>query len=347
MSLAGAMSVRQAAAVAKERRPELMVLPARPKFWKEDCVKGARKHLPDGSVDLIITDPPYGIDGDTLHKHYNRKERFVIDGYVEVDRSDYAQFSRRWIAEAARVLRPGGALYVLSGYTNLLDVLAALRESGLREVNHIIWKYNFGVWAETKFVSSHYHVLYYDKPGGRRTFHQFARYGSQERDGAGGSLLYQDLEDVWNIKREYKPGRAKNKNELPTALLAKILQYSSDPGDVVCDFFLGSFSTAKVAKGMGRAAVGFEINSFAFEHQKREVEKIQVGSMLPSLRIGRDDTPRRKGEPWPEELLDKLAARFRAHRRAGCNKGEAMEFLQEEFERGRFSILKALGRRGL
>ncbi|MBI4614405.1 MAG: site-specific DNA-methyltransferase [Planctomycetes bacterium] len=321
--------------------------PQRPKFWCVDCVAGARRELQDGCVDLIVTDPPYGIDGDTLHKHYNRKERFVIDGYTEVSRKDYADFSRRWIREAARVLRPGGSLYVLSGYTNLLDVLAALRESGLREVNHIVWKYNFGVWTETKYVSSHYHILYYEKPGGPRTFHQFSRFCSQERNDAGGSLLYQDLEDVWSIKREYKPGQTKNKNELPRALLAKILQYSSDPEDVVCDFFLGSFATAKVAKGMGRSAIGFEINRAAFKHQERQVEKIEVGSMLPSLREGRDDTPRKKGEPWSRELLDDLAARFRAHRRAGCNKKKAMEFLQEEFERGRFSILKALERRGL
>ena len=53
-------------------------------FFNMDCIDGCRQHIPDNSVDLIITDPPYGINGDTLHKHYNRKESFVIDGYVEV-----------------------------------------------------------------------------------------------------------------------------------------------------------------------------------------------------------------------------------------------------------------------
>ena len=49
-------------------------------FFNQDCIEGAREHLEDNSVDLIITDPPYGIQGDKLDKHYNRNESFVIDG---------------------------------------------------------------------------------------------------------------------------------------------------------------------------------------------------------------------------------------------------------------------------
>ena len=98
-------------------------------FVNADCVRGAVAHLPDASVDLIVTDPPYGIEGDRLHRHYNRDERFVVDGYVEVDAKKYKAFSRAWIAQAERVLRPGGQLYVVSGYTNLYDVLDGLRRT--------------------------------------------------------------------------------------------------------------------------------------------------------------------------------------------------------------------------
>ncbi|MFY9508297.1 MAG: site-specific DNA-methyltransferase, partial [Candidatus Methanoculleus thermohydrogenotrophicum] len=51
------------------------------RFYNEDCVAGAKKHLAADSVDLIITDPPYGINGDELHQHYNRDEEFVVEGY--------------------------------------------------------------------------------------------------------------------------------------------------------------------------------------------------------------------------------------------------------------------------
>src|SRR5690348_2743055 len=127
--------------------------PMPPVLVNADCVKGALRHLPDASVDLIITDPPYGIEGDRLHRHYNRDERFVIGGYVEVEKQAYNAFSRAWIAQAERVLRPGGQIYIVSGYTNLYDVLDALRGTSLVEINHLIWKYNFGVYTSRKYVS--------------------------------------------------------------------------------------------------------------------------------------------------------------------------------------------------
>ena len=81
-------------------------------FWNTDCIVGSRENLPDNSVDLMLCDPPYGINGSKLDKHYNRDESVVIDGYVEVPASEYWDFSKKWIAEAARVLRPGGSMFV-------------------------------------------------------------------------------------------------------------------------------------------------------------------------------------------------------------------------------------------
>ena len=69
-------------------------------IYSMDCVEGARKHLETDSVDLMVCDPPYGIDGDQSHKHYNRKEEFVIDGNVEVPSDRYLEFSKSWITEA-------------------------------------------------------------------------------------------------------------------------------------------------------------------------------------------------------------------------------------------------------
>ena len=124
-------------------------------FYNEDCIEGCKRRIPGDSIDLIITDPPYGIAGDTLHQHYNRKEGFVLDGYIEVPAEEYADFSLAWIQQAARILRPGGTLYVASGYTSLIHILNALRATALKEVNHIIWKYNFGVFTKQSSRSSY------------------------------------------------------------------------------------------------------------------------------------------------------------------------------------------------
>ena len=108
------------------------------RFFNEDCISGCRKHLKSNSVDLIITDPPYGIEGDKLDKHYNRNESHVIDGYVEIPASQYPQFSEDWVNEAERILKPGGSIYIVSGYTNLVHILNALQKTALVEKNHLI-----------------------------------------------------------------------------------------------------------------------------------------------------------------------------------------------------------------
>lgn len=313
-------------------------------FYNEDCIKGCRRRVPPNSVDLIITDPPYGIGGDRLHKHYNRREEFVLDGYVEVPSKHYAEFSRRWITEAERVLRPGGSLYVVSGYTNLRHILNALAETSLVEVNHLIWRYNFGVYTRSKYISSHYHVLYYVKPGGPVTFNAFCRFGEAERTDGERSLNYQDREDVWIINREYKPGRTKNKNQLPMELLTRIIQYSSNPGDLVADLFLGSFSTAKAAIGLGRRALGFELSKTAFAHHVRQIHHLLPGSMLSGLRTPRGKSVPNRGKAWTERERNRVLRRYRALRGQGKTKKDAIQMLGDEFGRGRFSILNVLER---
>lgn len=252
-------------------------------FWNEDCVTGAKARLPDGCIDLFITDPPYGIEGDTLDKHYNRKEGNVVSGYVDVPMGRYNQFSHDWISEAVRVTRANGTLYIVSGWTHLGCVLNVIERLNAKAggkgvvslVNHIIWQYNFGVFTSRKFVSSHYHILMLrkTKQRGQKGDYVF-NYGSDDRlailpvnqtlQVPKTKLLYADMQDVWRIKRQYRPGEPKNRNQLPDALVDKMLAYSSNPGDLVCDFFLGGFTTAKRCRAMGRHCCGFEVNPHAF-----------------------------------------------------------------------------------
>lgn len=318
------------------------VSPQNGAFYNCDCITGAREHLPDNSVDLIITDPPYGINGDQLHKHYNRNEEFVIGGYVEIPQQEYAEFSRLWIKEAERVLRPGGSLYIVSGYTNLIDILNALRTTGLKEINHVIWKYNFGVYTHQKYVSSHYHILFYEKPGGKRTFNLECRYGLDEKNEEKRSLNNIDREDVWIINREYKPGQLKNKNELPTKLLVKIIQYSSNEGELVCDFFLGGFSTAKVALGLNRRATGFEISRQMFNVKIKEIAAINPGDLIQGLRSPTISTLENPGKPWTDEEIHRLKLGFLLRDAKGMTKKDIVAELGAEHGRGHFAIVNAL-----
>lgn len=314
----------------------------RDQFFCGDAIDLMARRIPDDSVDLIVTDPPYGIAGDTLHKHYNRDESLVVDGYVEIPAAEYADFTGSWIREASRVLRPGGSIFIVSGYSNLRHILNSLSDVALEEVNHVIWKFNFGVATRRKFVSSHYHILYYYKPGGRRVFNTFSRYGSRLRDEHGRSIQYADLEDVWAINKEYKPGKEKNKNELPTALLVKMIQYCSNEEDLVLDLFLGGFSTAVVAKGLNRFSCGMEINKNAFNRGHRKWRSAERGFLLDSVPTGVDDRPQNAGAPLDAQARIEIIEFVSKMRGLGNTKAQAINAAMNKFHRGYWSISKLL-----
>lgn len=92
----------------------------------------------------------------------------------------------------------------------------------------------------------------------------------------------------------------KNKNELPTELLVKMLQYSSNESDLVCDMFLGGFSTVRVAIGLNCRATGFEISGQVFDLKAAEMRDLAQGWLLPSLRVPQSAGPENRGKPWTD-----------------------------------------------
>ena len=229
------------------------------RIFNEDCIAGMARHVADASVDLVITDPPFGIEFQAKRANYNRIGSRVLEGYNEVKGIDYLTFTREWLGEVRRVLKPGGSLYIFSGWNYLKDLLIALDELNFTLVNHLVWKYQFGLVTKRKYVTSHYHILFACLDDKQRKFFPYARFAKDERHAGGGSAHYLDKEDVWNIPREYWTGDVKTPTKLPAELIRKILAYSSLPGDVVLDPFLGSGQVAVVSQLEGRQYLGFEI----------------------------------------------------------------------------------------
>jgi len=241
-------------------------------IYNIDCLEGM-KLIPDESIDLIITDPPFAIDFKAKRNNYNRTQGSVLEGYNEISKENYYNFTKSWMKEAYRVLNESGSMYVFSGWNNLKDILIAIDELGFITVNHIIWKYQFGVATKRKFVSSHYHCIYVCKNDDKRKFYPYSRYGKNEVDKDGGKLHYMDKEDVWYIKREYWTGDQKTPTKLPKELIEKILHYSSQEGDIVLDPFLGSGQVAVVSKKLKRQFIGFEIVKEYYKFAKERIDK--------------------------------------------------------------------------
>lgn len=264
------------------------------RVYNQSCTEGMREHVASESIDLVFTDPPYGIDGDELDVHYNRDESKVVPGYVDVPLTEYAQFSLDWIRECERVLRPGGSMYIVSGYTNLHHILNALHSTSLVEINHIIAQYSFGVSTKNKFVSSHYHVLFWAKPDRgqkKRTFNSNWKYTDQKDS-------YHDRLSVQNMPRDYKPGQVRNKNQLSEDFIEKFIKYSSNRGDTVLDCFGGGLTTGRTALRWGRNFVGFELNANAYAAFVPTLDLVEV--MPDAVPVSPDDRELAKREKMRE-----------------------------------------------
>jgi DNA modification methylase len=230
--------------------------------------------VPDASVHLAFADPPFniGYDYDTYD------DRRTAD--------EYLSWSRRWMQEVQRVLRPDGTFWLAIGdeYAAELKVLAT-RELGFTCRSWVVWYYTFGVNCRYKFSRSHAHLFHLVKDPDALTFNldeirvPSARelvYGDKRANPRGRLpddtwiLRPQDLpegfaadEDTWYFPRvcgTFKERSGWHGCQMPEQLLGRIIRASSHPGDVVLDPFGGSGTTLAVAKKLGRRFLGCELS---------------------------------------------------------------------------------------
>lgn len=300
--------------------------------------------LPSQSIQCTICDPPFGLGEDTFDKHYARDENFVTKGYQTAPKGAkmYEEWAKQWIHELPRVMKPDGTVYIVCAWNHVCDIELAIRSApspGLTVLNHVIWKYNFGVYTQKKFVSSHYHILRCGVGTNTPVFYSRAFFHETEKTVDGHNAQYTDMEDVWVIPKEFAQGKAKNVNKLPDALVRKMLKYASKPGDWVADFFLGNFTTAYVARKEGRRFLGCELNSAMCTHHIPLVSAIPFPTDVPHEKPS--TKPTHSGKKITDEERTALCARY-DDLYASKTKKDSIAILEKEFQRGYFSILNIL-----
>lgn len=238
-----------------------------------DCLEGLAK-VRTGSVDLAFADPPFNIGYD-------------YDVYDDRRADDqYLAWSRRWIAEVARVLKPDGTFWLAIGdeYAAELKTIAH-RELGLTPRSWVVWYYTFGVHCKKKFARSHAHLFHFVKDPKAFTFNDAAVrvpsarqlvYRDSRADPKGRIpddtwiLRPQDVpagftpgEDTWYFPRvcgTFKERAGWHGCQMPEQLLGRVIRACSNPGEVVLDPFGGSGTTLTVAKKLNRHFLGFELS---------------------------------------------------------------------------------------
>lgn len=218
-----------------------------------DCCEKLRDVV---EADLVIADPPYNIGID------------YGSGRKADRRDDYEEWVNEWIHLSLQALRPGGSLWIISGQEHGAEIDLAIRRAGFEMRNRITWYESFGVYCTNKFSRTSRPIFYAVKPGGQVTFNREAVTVPSARQ-----TIYRDkradprgriMGDVWSINRvcgtfrERVPGVP---TQLPQQLVRRIIEVSSNVGDMVVDPFLGSGTTGVVSVETGRMCLGIERNA--------------------------------------------------------------------------------------
>lgn len=269
--------------------------PAVDKIHYTDNIEGMSRLDPE-SIDCVVADPPFGLSFTGKESIYNRDQSFVRSGYEEVS-GDYEKFSEKWISELPRIMKKSATAWIFSGWTNLGDILAAVKKSGLILVNHIIWKYQFGVFTERKFVTSHYHVLFLAKTK-NYYFNKIMHYPL----------------DVWEINRTYRKGEVKNATKLPNELIQRCIDFTTKPGDLVMDPFMGNGTTALVCKGTFRHYLGFELNKSMKPVIDANVASVKLGEFYTPYGQREDDMIKNAKKKYASKLgkIDEVQRKMEA-----------------------------------
>ncbi len=224
----------------------------------EDCIKGMER-LSDNSVDLIIADPPFGLNFDGKKKgNYNRDANNVIEGYVEAP-MDYMKFSIEWMGHAKRVLKDNGVIYAFSSWQKIWDVLYAASYLGLTQHSLLTWSRTFPVYKRWNWVDAQYFIFMFLKYKAPRTGKPSHTFNKILTPNSKGEMRHYPRNDL-RFQEEYLRGEKKNGSKLPFDLIEHLVLTSSEEGDLVLDPFAGNFTTLSVCRANNRKIICFELN---------------------------------------------------------------------------------------
>lgn len=254
------------------------------KILMGDCVE-ALKLLPDKSIDLIFADPPYNLQ---LQTELLRPNQTVVDGVDDewdkfTSTDEYDLFTKNWLTECKRVLKSSGTIWVIGSYHNIFRVGKIMADLGYWTINDVIWyKTNpMPNFKGTRFTNATETLIWamVSKEQKSYTFNYHTMKSINED---------KQMTNVWHLPLCTGPERIKidgekaHSTQKPEAILYRVILSSSNEDQVVLDPFLGSGTTAAVAKKLGRRFLGIEIHA---PYTQVAAARIEAVTRIPDGRL--------------------------------------------------------------
>jgi len=254
------------------------------------------KQIPDKSIDLVFADPPYNLQlKDTLYRPDQTPVEAVTNDWDKFDTYQaYDNFSLLWLKESKRVLRDGGALWVIGSYHNILRLGTSIQNLGFWILNDIIWHKTNPMpnFRGTRFTNAHETLLWCATA--RKAKYTFNYQNLKELNEG------KQMRSDWHIPICAGKERLRESNnqrshptQKPEALLYRILVSSTNKGDTVLDPFLGSGTTAVMAKKLQRNFIGFEQDKEYIKLAKKRLKQTKVlADEVVTMAKSRKDLPK-------------------------------------------------------
>ena len=255
-----------------------------------DCVEAMRS-LPSASVDMIFADPPYNLQlGGDLSRPDGSHVDAVTDHWDQFDSfAAYDKFSREWLTEARRVLKPNGSLWVIGSYHNIFRLGAMLQDMGFWILNDIVWRKanpmpNF---KGTRFTNAHETLIWCSM--GEKAKYTF-NYRAMKTLNDELQMRSDWVLPICSGQERLKKGGTKvHPTQKPEALLYRVMLATTNKGDVVLDPFFGTGTTGAVAKRLGREWIGCERESV---YREAALERIELALPLDESALTTMQSPK-------------------------------------------------------
>lgn len=265
------------------------------KIINADCISGMAA-LPEKSVDLIFADPPYNLQ---LQNELKRPNLTVVDAVNDQwDKfssfGEYDDFTGKWLSQCRRVLKDDGAIWVIGSYHNIFRVGRILMDLGYWILNDVIWHKTNPMpnFRGTRFQNATETLIWAKKSQTQKkvcfNYHGMKHLNDEKQ-----------MQNVWQIplctgkERVKINGKKAHSTQKPEQLLYRVINSSSEPNDVILDPFMGSGTTAAVAKKLGRRYIGFELELNFVEIAERRLRQISECLFPEELLI----TPSKRDQP--------------------------------------------------
>jgi len=224
------------------------------KIYHMDCLEGMSL-IPDKSIDMIATDPPYkitargnaGSAGGMLQKKLTMQGKIFKENNIKP--SEY-------LPEFYRILKDGSHCYIMTNHVNLQKMLNTANEIGLKFIKSLVWNKGNKIMGQY-YMNQFEYILFFRKGRGKRI----------------NNCGTPDILNVPNKKTKDANGKNIHDTEKPVGLMETLIINSSQPNEIVFDPFVGSGTTAIAALKTGRDFIGFELDDNYYRIANERIQK--------------------------------------------------------------------------